>query len=87
MSQGMILIKGMSSEHEMVFACIFVSIGVVVFLVTYLFKQEMMKEAGVNYLAYIIWILFIFSVLVVGIAYCMNIIKGYMDRKNKEENE
>ena len=47
----------------------------------------MMKEAGVNYLAYIIWILFIFSVLVVGIAYCMNIIKGYMDRKNKEENE
>ena len=38
MSQGMILIKGISSEYEMVLACILVSIGIVVFLVTYLFK-------------------------------------------------
>ena len=47
----------------------------------------MMKEAGVNYLAYIFVTLWIFSMVVVGIALCMNTIKGYMDRKNKEENE
>ena len=43
-----------------------------------------MKEAGVNYLAYIIWILFIFSVLVVCIGLCLNTIKNYMDRKVSE---
>ena len=47
----------------------------------------MMKEAGVNYLAYAIIIFWIFGCFVVGIAYCMNTLKGYMDRKNKEENE
>ena len=46
-----------------------------------------MKEAGVNYLAYIIVTLWVFLMVVGGIFYCMNIIKGYMDIKNKEENQ
>jgi len=47
----------------------------------------MINVAGVNYLAYVFVILWIFAMLVVGIGYCMNTIKNYMDRKNKEENE